>query len=271
MQRSKLEALLALAEAQDCRRVRLLGYFGQASSPCGNCDNCLHPPDTWDATEAAQKVLSAVYRFAQHSGLSFGAAHLIDVLRGKPTDKVRQHHHESLSTFGIGAELSEAHWRGVVRQLVALGHLQAEGEFGTLSLAPSAREVLRGQATLRLREPKQNAQKLQVASARRGLKALKVRSRDGAGDATGVAPSVRTHVLDEAAQALFDRLKAWRFEVARSHGLPAYVIFHDATLAQMAQERPQTLSELCGISGVGAKKLQAYGEEILREIGRAHV
>ena len=260
LQRSKLEALLALAEAQDCRRVRLLGYFGQASPPCGNCDNCLHPPDTWDATEAAQKVLSTVYRFAQHSGLSFGAAHLIDVLRGKSTDKVRQHHHESLSTFGIGAQLSEAHWRGVVRQLVALGHLQAEGDFGTLSLAPSAREVLRGEATLRLREPTQKAQKTPAGTTRRGPKAPKARTQNGLGDGTGV----HTDVLDEAAQALFDRLKAWRFEVARSHGLPAYVIFHDATLAQMARECPQTLSELSGISGVGAKKLQAYGDEILR-------
>ncbi len=250
LQRTKLEALLALAEAHDCRRVRLLSYFGQASAPCGNCDNCLHPPQTWDATEAARKVLSAVYRFQQHSGLSFGAAHLIDVLRGKVTDKVRQHHHEALSTFGIGAALAEAHWRGVVRQLVALGHLQAEGDFGTLSLAPSAREVLRGEVTLTLRAPAQGPS---------GRTAKKTVADKGASRRPPVA-------LDDAAQALFDLLKAWRFEVARAHGLPAYVIFHDATLAEMARERPQSLEALSGISGVGAKKLQAYGEEILRVI-----
>ena len=253
LQRSKLEALLALAEAHDCRRVRLLAYFGQASPPCGNCDNCLHPPQTWDATEAAQKVLSTVYRFAQHSGLSFGAAHLIDVLRGKLTDKVRQHRHEALSTFGIGAELSESHWRGVVRQLVALGHLQAEGDFGTLSLSPSAREVLRGGVSLKLRQPSP------AAPSARGTKGAKTGTRRPLGASLGV--------LDSSSQTLFDHLKAWRFEVARAHGLPAYVIFHDATLAQMARERPHTLDALSGISGVGAKKLQAYGQEILQVIG----
>ena len=191
--------------------------------------------------------------------MSFGAAHLIDVLRGKSTDKVRQHHHESLSTFGIGAQLSEAHWRGVVRQLVALGHLQAEGDFGTLSLAPSAREVLRGEATLRLREPTQKAQKTPAGTTRRGPKAPKARTQNGLGDGTGV----HTDVLNEAAQALFDRLKAWRFEVARSHGLPAYVIFHDATLAAIAQAAPHSLAQLQGISGLGVRKLEAYGAEVL--------
>ena len=136
--------------------MRLLAYFGETRPGgwrCGNCDNCLHPPATWDATESARKALSCVYRFQQHGGLSFGAGQLVDVLRGKSTDKTRQHGHERLSTFGIGADVSEAQWRGVLRQLIALGHLRAEGEYGTLALAPSAREVLRGGVQLLLREP----------------------------------------------------------------------------------------------------------------------
>ncbi|MFY9510828.1 MAG: RecQ family ATP-dependent DNA helicase, partial [Rubrivivax sp.] len=178
LQRSKLDALLGLAEAHDCRRVRLLAYFGEAHRPavdpgfpvrgepprgvtseaslgvlCGNCDNCLSPPATWDATEASRKALSCIYRFHQQGGLRFGAGHLVDVLRGKRTDKVAQHGHESLSTFGIGAGVSEAQWRSVLRQLIALGHLSAEGEYGTLELAPTAREVLRGEVALQLRVP----------------------------------------------------------------------------------------------------------------------
>ena len=153
LQRGKLDALLALAEAHDCRRVRLLGYFGEASSACGNCDNCLQPPATWDATEAARKALSCVYRFHQHGGQHYGAVHLIDVLRGKETDKVTQRGHERLSTFGIGADLGEAQWRSVLRQLISLGHLQVEGEYSTLALTDSAREVLRGEVQLLLRVP----------------------------------------------------------------------------------------------------------------------
>jgi ATP-dependent DNA helicase RecQ len=253
LQRGKLEALLALAEAHDCRRVRLLAYFGEtrpAGWRCGHCDNCLQPPATWDATEAARKALSCVYRFQQHGGLSFGAGHLVDVLRGKSTDKTRQHGHERLSTFGIGADVSEAQWRGVLRQLVALGHLRAEGEYGTLALAPSAREVLRGGVQLLLREP-----------------ALPPRRERGARVARGAAAKPPPLPLDAAGQLLFDALRAWRAEVARAHGLPAYVIFHDATLAEVARERPDTLDALAGISGIGAKKLEAYGQEILRVVG----
>jgi ATP-dependent DNA helicase RecQ len=255
LQRGKLEALLALAEAHDCRRVRLLAYFGEERPPgwrCGNCDNCLTPPATWDATEAARKALSCVYRFQQHGGLSFGAGHLIDVLRGKSTDKTRQHGHERLSTFGIGADVSEAQWRGVLRQLVALGHLRAEGEYGTLGLTPSAREVLRGQVQMLLREP------AQAPRRERGARAARA--------AVAKPPPLP---LDPAGQSLFDALRAWRAEVAREHGLPAYVIFHDATLAEMARERPATLDALAGVSGVGAKKLEAYGQEILRVVGMA--
>ena len=250
-QRAKLDALLALAEAHDCRRVRLLAYFGEESSPCGNCDNCLNPPATWDATEAARKALSCVYRFHQNRGQRFGAGHLIDVLRGKRTDKVAQYGHESLSTFSIGADLSEQQWRGVLRQLIALGHLRAEGEYNTLELMDSAREVLRGEVQLLLRVPSE--------TPKRGRVAKGGAARDKA------APIA----LDDEGQRRYAALKAWRAEVAREHNLPAYVVFHDATLAEMARSRPGSLDELGGISGVGAKKLEAYGREILRVLDEA--
>jgi ATP-dependent DNA helicase RecQ len=253
LQRGKLDALLALAEAHDCRRVRLLAYFGEHSTACGNCDNCLNPPGTWDATEAARKLLSCVWRFVQHheqgrGPRSFGAGHLIDVLRGKRTEKVAQFGHDELSTFGVGAELSEAQWRGVLRQLLALGHLRAEGEWNTLALTASARAVLRGEVPVLLRVPVEP--KARVRAGRRAA---------GAG-AAGKPPPLP---LDEAATARFQALKAWRAEVAREHNLPAYIVFHDATLAEMARECPHTLEALGAIGGVGAKKLEAYGAQIL--------
>jgi ATP-dependent DNA helicase RecQ len=250
LQRGKLDALLALAEAHDCRRVRLLAYFGEDSRPCGNCDNCLQPPATWDATEAARKALSCIYRFRQHGDTAFGSGHLIDVLRGKLSDKTRQHGHERLTTFGIGAEVSEAQWRGVLRQLIALGHVQAEGEWNTLGLTDSSRAVLKGEVILQLRVP---------SEARRGTKSTR---RTGSG-----ASRPPPLPLDNAALARFAALKAWRGQVAREHNLPAYVVFHDATLAEMARTRPDSLDALGGISGVGAKKLEAYGREILRVLG----
>jgi ATP-dependent DNA helicase RecQ len=250
LQRGKLDALLALAEAHDCRRVRLLGYFGEDSTPCGNCDNCLHPPATWDATEAARKALSCIYRFRQHGDTGFGSGHLIDVLRGKVTDKTRQHGHESLTTFGIGSQVSEAQWRGVLRQLIALGHVQAEGEWNTLGLTETSRAVLKGDVSLQLRVP---------SEAKRGSKTT--RRASGGADKPPPLP------LDEAALERFTSLKAWRGEVAREHNLPAYVVFHDATLAEMARSQPDTLDALGVISGVGAKKLEAYGREILRVLG----
>jgi ATP-dependent DNA helicase RecQ len=251
LQRGKLDALLALSEAHDCRRVRLLSYFGQDSLPCGNCDNCIAAPATWDATEAARKALSCIYRFRQNGGQRFGAGHLIDVLRGKVTDKVSQYGHEGLSTFGIGADVSEAQWRLVLRQLIALGHLHAEGEYNTLALSDSAREVLRGEVPVRLRVPTQTAKS-------RGGKAPRER---------GAAAKPPPVPLDATATARFEALKGWRAEVAREHNLPAYIVFHDATLAEMARARPDSLDALAGISGVGAKKLQAYGAEILRVLG----
>jgi ATP-dependent DNA helicase RecQ len=256
LQRSKLDALLALAEAHDCRRVRLLSYFGEASTSCGNCDNCLQPPQTWDATEAARKALSCIYRFAQHGGggrgpRSFGAGHLLDVLRGKHSEKVEQYGHAALSTFGIGADVSESQWRSVLRQLIALGHLRTEGEWNTLALTDSAREVLRGAVPVRLRVPVEAPRNPRQRGSR------------GAA-ATGAAAKPPPLPLDAEATARFTALKAWRGEVARAHNVPAYVVFHDASLAEMARENPATLQALGCISGVGAKKLEAYGAEILR-------
>ena len=243
VQRGKLDALLTLAEAHDCRRVRLLAYFGEHSTPCGNCDNCITPPALWDGTEAARKALSCVYRFSQHGGLSFGVGHLVDVLRGKPTPKAAQHRHETLSTWGIGSDLSEQQWRAVLRQLVALGYLEAESRHSTLQLTGLSGGVLRGEVSVMLREPPRK-------SAERKPR----------------APRGETAPLDPAAEERFERLRAWRAEVARERSLPAYVIFHDSTLREIASMRPTTLDELSGVSGVGRKKLADHGEEILRVV-----
>ncbi|HSI60000.1 MAG TPA: DNA helicase RecQ [Ideonella sp.] len=257
LQVGKLDALLAMAESLDCRRVRLLGYFGETSQPCGNCDNCLQPPARWDATDAARKALSCVYRFRQHGGISFGAGHLIDVLRGKSTDKTRQHGHESLSTFGVGADLSETQWRGVLRQLIAQGHLHSAGEYNTLELSDSARAVLKGEVRIEMREPREPTR------ASRGARSSK---KGSAGERVPRAAAT----LDADAQTRFTALKAWRSEVAREHNLPAYIVFNDATLAQMAADAPDSLDSLANISGVGAKKLEAYGREILRVLENMH-
>src|SRR3954462_3012446 len=229
LQRGKLDALLTLAEAHDCRRVRLLAYFVEQSAPCGNCDNCLAPPATWNATEAARMALSTVYRFRQHSGLSFGAGHLIDVLRGKVTDKTTQHGHDGLSTFGIGVKWSESQWRGVIRQLLSLGHLQSEGEYNTLVLTDSARAVLKGEVPIVLRE----ARELPRSAGR-------TRRTSGSSGRSTSAPIK----LDAAGDHRFAALRAWPSEGAREHTLPAYSVFNDATLAQMAEQAPSSLDEL---------------------------
>jgi len=247
-QRGKLDALLALAEAHDCRRVRLLAYFGESSTPCGNCDNCIMPPATWDATEAARKALSCIYRFHQNGGQRFGAGHLIDVLRGKTTDKVSQHKHQKLSTFGIGADVTEQQWRAVIRQLIALGHVRTEGEYNTLELTPTARVVLRGEVDMLLRQASDTSKRGKAGRVTRG----------------GTAQKAPPLPLDASSAERFAALKVWRAEVAREHNLPAYIVFHDATLAEMARAMPRSLDELGQISGVGTKKLEAYGREILR-------
>jgi ATP-dependent DNA helicase RecQ len=250
--RGKLDALLALAEATDCRRVRLLGYFGEPSTPCGNCDNCLSPPEIWDGTDAARKLLSTIYRVQQQSGISFGAGHVMDIVRGKKTEKVTQFGHERLSTFGIGAEFSEVQLRGVLRQLIAIGALAVDGQaFNTLQLTEGSRAVLKGEVAVQLRESVSTP----VSSSRRR------------GGSAKTAPAVAAG-LTAAGQSRFDALKAWRAEVARAHNLPAYVIFHDATLAAIAALAPQSLHDLQGISGIGAKKLEAYGSEVLRVVGQ---
>jgi ATP-dependent DNA helicase RecQ len=243
--RGKLDALLALAEATDCRRVRLLSYFDEASEPCGNCDNCLHPPAVWDGTDAARKLLSTVFRAEQHSGFSFGAGHIMDILRGKLTEKVTQYSHTQLSTFGIGAEFSESQLRGVLRQLIAMGALNVQGQvFNTLQLTEGSRAVLKGEVSVQLREslsqkPEKRSRKPQAQS-----------------------PAAAN--LSQDALVRYINLKAWRAEVAKEHNLPAYVIFHDATLSAIAAAAPQNTEDLQGISGLGVKKLEAYGQEVLR-------
>ncbi len=255
--RGKLDALLSLAEQADCRRGRLLSYFGESlplnadgKYRCGNCDNCLDKPTLWDGTDAARKLLSTIYRVQQMSGINFGAGHIMDILRGKKTEKVAQFGHETISTFGIGASLSETQLRSVLRQLIATGSLNIDATaFNTLQLNDASRAVLKGDVKVMLREPSP----AQPAKAKAGKRSSTSKSH---------AP------LDAEAERRFAALKAWRFEVAREHNLPAYVIFHDATLIAIAEQNPRALHELADISGMGVKKLEAYGEEVLRVVRR---
>ncbi|MEO7194055.1 MAG: DNA helicase RecQ [Pseudonocardiaceae bacterium] len=237
---SNLDAMLGLCETVECRRGQLLGYFGQQASACGNCDTCLAPPQSWDGTIAAQKLLSTVLRLDRERHQKFGAGQVIDILLGKQTPKVTQFGHDNLTVFGIGTELRENEWRGVVRQLLAQRLLAVEGDYGTLVLTDSSAEVLSRQRQVLLRrEPEQAAPK--TAKPRRA------------------APVE----LPEAAVSVFERLRAWRAATAKEQGVPAYVIFHDATLRQIATESPSTLAELSTISGVGENKLAKYGQPIL--------
>jgi ATP-dependent DNA helicase RecQ len=242
---AQLDAMLGLCETVSCRRQRLLAYFDQEIAPCGNCDTCLEPPQAWDGTIAAQKILSAVYRLWRERGQRFGAGHLIDILRGKLTDRIKQYEHEKLTVFGIGADLSEQAWRGVLRQLRAQSLLAVDHEgYGTLALTESSRAVLKGETTLMFRrEPEKKARGSRSTSAR--AKAAEI-------------------TLPADAQQRFEHLRAWRSEVARSHGVPAYVIFHDATLREIALSQPDSLEDLGRISGVGVRKRDAYGVELLR-------
>ncbi len=240
---AKLDALLGLCETAQCRRVRLLQYFGEASSACGNCDNCLAPPETWDATEAAQKALSAIYR----TGQRFGAVHLTEVLRGRDSERVRRFGHDALSVFGVGRDTDELVWRGVFRQLVALGLAHVDHEaHGALKLTEASRAVLKGYE--------------RVAMRRQVEAPLGRKARTG---------TTRAFGLDGAGEILLSHLKAWRLEEARLQSVPAYVILNDNTLAQLARERPQRRDELLGISGIGAKKLERYGAALLEILCRA--
>lgn len=254
---AKLDAILGLCEAADCRRVRLLDYFGEASQPCGNCDNCMTPPEEWDGTEAARKLMSCILRCQQASGFSFGAQHVIDILRGKSTQKVQQFDHERLSTFGIGADLDVAQWRSVLRQLVMLRLVRVDHErFNTLRLTEASREVLRGERQLRLRRP---AKALPKKSERRLARPV------GLVDKTRVsADAADTSGVDER---LYEALRTWRREVSKQHGVPAYTVFHDSTLRELARVRPRTLDELRSITGIGATKLERYGTALLETLG----
>ncbi|MGB0127103.1 MAG: RecQ family ATP-dependent DNA helicase, partial [Rhodocyclaceae bacterium] len=237
----KLDSLLALCESATCRRQHLLAYFGEASEPCGNCDVCLNPPATWDGTEAARKALSCAYR----TGQRFGAGHLIDVLLGRDNERVRQWGHDRVSTYGIGKDLSEKDWRAVFRQLAALQMLAADGEgFGALKLTDASRPVLKGERTLVLR-------------------------RQSAGRAMRPRAAQPGSELTDAARELWQRLRAWRAETAAARGVPAFVVFHDTTLLQIARECPTSAPRLRGISGIGAAKFEHYGEALLN-LCRAH-
>ena len=250
--RGKLDALLTLAEASDCRRVRLLGYFGEKSEPCGNCDNCIKPPELHDATEAARKVLSCIYRVQQASGTAFGSGHIMDILRGKQTDKMAQYAHDKLSTFGIGADWSETQWRALLRQLVAREAVYVDSaHFNTLHLAEGARDILKGGAQVWMKEATEKPARSRAKSG----------SRNAAKD---VAPDGQP--LSLAQRECLEALKAWRAEVAREHNLPAFVIFHDATLRALAAQLPRTLDDLDGVAGIGQKKREAYGTEVLRVV-----
>ena len=250
-----LDAMLALCETAGCRREQMLGYFGERAAPCGNCDTCLSPPQTWDGTIAAQKLLSAVYRLRRERGQKFGAGHVIDILLGKNTPRVGQFGHDSLTVFGVGTELREGEWRGVVRQLLAQGLLAVEPDYGALVLTEASREVLSKQRAVPLRrEPERPA---------RPARAQRVSGRTVS--AGGGAPVE----LPAAATALFEQLRGWRAAAAREQGVPAYVIFHDATLRQIAAQAPATLAELAAVNGVGEAKLAKYGPQILDLVAAA--
>jgi ATP-dependent DNA helicase RecQ len=237
-----LDAMLALCETVECRRVQLLAYFGETSQPCGNCDTCLAPPESWDGTVPAQKLLSTVVRLQRERNQKFGAGQLIDILLGKETARVVQNKHDTLSTFGIGTELNESEWRGVVRQLLAQGLLGVNSDgFGTLVLTDASASVLSGERRVNLRREPIRAAKS------RGSKASRAALAD----------------LTPEATATFEALRAWRGAEAKEQGVPAYVIFHDATLREIATSGPTTLEQLGTITGIGESKLEKYGEQLL--------
>ncbi|MGS0561578.1 DNA helicase RecQ [Microbacterium aurugineum] len=242
-----LDAMLALCETVECRRQNLLGYFGQQSQPCGNCDTCLDDTETFDGLVPAQKLLSTIVRLQRERNQAFGAGHLIDILRGASTERIRQQGHDKLATYGIGHDLSDQDWRSVVRQLLARGILVAQGDYGTLAPGEQAAGVLRGETAVPLRKDTIG----RPVSSGRARKA-------SAADA-----------LDAGDRGLFETLRAWRAETAREQGVPAYIVFGDATLRALAEHRPASLADLDGITGIGAKKREAYGESVLAVIAAA--
>ncbi|MET0322512.1 MAG: DNA helicase RecQ [Duganella sp.] len=239
---NKLDAMLGLCETLSCRRVRLLDYFGEQSGPCGNCDTCLIPPVSFDGTVPVQKLLSAVYRVDQR----FAAGHVIEVLRGVETERIKTWHHDSLSVFGIGADRSEHEWRAILRQMIALGLLTVDHEqYSSLKLTDAARPVLKG------------GQKVQLRQYQKPAKQKTPRASKGYVESD----------LSPQEEKIFDRLRSWRMGTAREHNVAAYIIFNDATLREIAKARPTALDDLRGISGVGEKKLASYGDQIVAVIG----
>jgi len=241
-----LDAMLGLCETVGCRRQNLLGYFGQDSTPCGNCDTCLEAPETWDGLVPSQKLLSTIVRLQRERGQAFGAGHLVDILRGASTERIRQQGHDSLSTYGLGADLSEQDWRSVIRQLLARGILVARGDYGTLALGEPGAGVLRGETPVPLR-----------------------RDVMGRVTTTRVRKSTVSDTVDAADRPLFEALREWRAGVAKELGVPAYIVFGDATLRALAEHRPASLGDLDGITGIGAKKREAYGEAVLQVVATA--
>jgi ATP-dependent DNA helicase RecQ len=235
VERQKLDAMLAYGELTGCRRQTLLKYFGDVlTEPCGNCDNCLQPPQTWDASMAAQKALSCVHR----TGQRFGVNYLIDVLLGKDNERIKTFGHDTISTYGIGKDLRMDEWRAVFRQLLARGYVITDHDnFGGLKLTEACRSLLRGDETLHIAK--------QAAPVKRSKTARS------------------THVVANLDDPLFAALRQCRRQLAQQQGVPPYVVFHDSTLAAMAAMRPQTLVEFAELPGVGDRKLQNYGAEFL--------
>lgn len=236
-----LDAMLALSETVECRRQNLLNYFGQGSESCGNCDTCLEKPETFDGLIPAQKLLSTIVRLKRERRQAFGAGHLIDILRGSSNDRIRQQGHDSLATYGIGADLSDQDWRSVVRQLLARGILVAQGDYGTLAPGEAAVGVLSGETAVPLRKDTMGR-----------VSASRVRKTSAASDAVA-----------ESDRSLFEALRVWRAETAKEIGKPAYIVFGDATLRALAEIRPASVDDLDGVTGIGEKKREAYGDAVL--------
>ena len=251
LEQRKLEAMLGFCEITSCRRTSLLGYFGeQQQEACGNCDNCLEPVESWEGTTEAQKALSCVYR----TGQRFGVNYLIDVLRGKMTPRIEQFRHDQVSTFAIGRELSEIQWRSVFRQLMARGLLAVDMDgFGSLKLTPESRPVLRGEETVHFRKDVAKARK----TARRKKSAQTHRSFSN------------SFSNQSEEKAVWEALRSKRNKLAQEQGVPAYIIFHDATLMEMVEYHPTTLHELSQINGVGSTKLEKYGDEFLTVLNQS--
>ncbi|WP_029151317.1 DNA helicase RecQ [Microbacterium indicum] len=243
-QQQHLDAMLALCETVSCRRQNLLGYFGQRSEPCGNCDTCLEPPQTWDGLVASQKIMSTIVRLDRERHQSFGAGQIIDILRGHETDRTRRFRHQELATWGIGDDLGEQDWRSVIRQLLARSLLIPQGEYNTLALGPEAGGVLRGETPVPLRKDL-IGRKSRPSSPRKA----------SAADA-----------LAEGDRGLFEKLREWRAGQAREQGVPAYIVFGDATLRALAEHRPGSMADLEGITGIGEKKRALYGEQVLEVV-----